>query len=59
MIANKNEVSFQMAAHLKTGSPLKAGKIAGFEPGIASLQAGVATKEPFSQHYVPGSLEHK
>jgi hypothetical protein len=41
-----SEVLYQMAAHLKTGSPLKAGEIAGFEPRTAVSQSGVATNEP-------------
>ncbi len=35
------EVPSQIAAHLKTGSPLKAEEIAGFEPETADLQSGV------------------
>ncbi len=41
-----SEVLSQMAAHLRTGSPLQAGEIAGFEPRTAVLQSGVATNEP-------------
>ncbi len=40
------EVPSQMAAHLRTGSPLQAGEMAGFEPTTAVLQYGVATNEP-------------
>ncbi len=36
----------KMAAHLRTGSPLYAGEIAGFEPRTAVSQSGVATNEP-------------
>jgi hypothetical protein len=40
------EVPFQIAAHLRTGSPLLAGEIAGFELRTAVSQSGVATNEP-------------
>ncbi len=40
------EVISQMAAKLRTGSPLKTGEIAGFEPRTAVLQSGVPTNEP-------------
>jgi hypothetical protein len=40
------EVPSQIAAHLRTGSPLWAGEIAGFEPTTAVSQSGVATNEP-------------
>jgi hypothetical protein len=40
------EVSSQMAAHLRTGSLLYAGEIAGFEPRTAVSQSGVANNEP-------------
>ncbi len=41
-----SEVPSQMAAYLRTGSQLKAGEIAGFEPRNAVLQSGVASNEP-------------
>ncbi len=41
-----SKVPSQMAAHLRTGSPLYAGEIAGFEPRAAFWQSGVATSEP-------------
>ncbi len=41
-----SEVPFQMAAHLRTGNPLLAGEIAGFEPRTAVSQSGVTTNEP-------------
>ncbi len=34
-----------MAAHLRTGNPLKSGEITGFEPRTAVAQSGVATNE--------------
>ncbi len=40
-----SEVPFQMAAHLRIGSPPQAGKIARFKPKTAGLQSGVATNE--------------
>jgi hypothetical protein len=40
------EVPSQMKAHLRTGSPLRAGEIAGFEPETAVSQSSVATNEP-------------
>jgi hypothetical protein len=36
----------QMAAHLRTGSPLLAGESAGFKPRTVGLQSGVVTNEP-------------
>jgi hypothetical protein len=47
-----SEVSSQKAAHLRTGSPLQAGEIAGFEPRTAVLQSRVATNEPPLPPYV-------
>jgi hypothetical protein len=41
-----SKVPSQMAAHLRTGSLLKAGEIAGFEQRTAVSQSGVATSEP-------------
>jgi hypothetical protein len=41
-----SEAPFQMAGHLRTGSPLKTGEIAGFEPEIAGLQSIVTTNAP-------------
>ncbi len=40
------EVPSQMAAHLRTGSRLWAGEIAGFGPRTAVSQSGVTTNEP-------------
>ncbi len=40
-----SEVPSQMAAHLRTGSPLQAGEIAGFEPRTAVLQSGITSNE--------------
>ncbi len=40
------EVPSQMAAHLSTGSPLKAGEITGFKLRTAVSRSGVATNEP-------------
>ncbi len=51
-----SEVPSQMAAHLRTGSPLQAGEIAGFEPRTAVLQSGVATNEPPLLRYEPPLL---
>ncbi len=50
-----------MAAHLRTGSPLRAGEIAGFEPTIAVLQSGVLTNElPLLPHeHEPPLLPHQ
>ncbi len=39
-------VPSQMAAQPRISSPLQAGEIAGFKPGTAGLQFGVATNEP-------------
>jgi hypothetical protein len=36
-------VPSQTAAHPRIGSPQLAGELAGFEPGTAGLQSGVAT----------------
>jgi hypothetical protein len=41
-----SEVPSQKAARLRTGSPLQAGEIAGFEPGTAGLQPYVTNNEP-------------
>jgi hypothetical protein len=41
-----SKVPSQMTAHLRTGSLLKAGEIAGFDPRTAVSQSGVATNEP-------------
>jgi hypothetical protein len=40
------EVPSQMAARLRTGNPLLARQIAGFEPRSAVSQSGIATNEP-------------
>jgi hypothetical protein len=40
------EVPSQMADHLRTGSPLEAGEIVGFEPRTAVSQSVVSTNEP-------------
>jgi hypothetical protein len=45
-------VPSHMAAHARTGSPLKAGEIAGFEHRTAGLQSGVATNEPPLLHII-------
>ncbi len=41
-----SEVPSQVTAHLRTGGPLLAGEIAGYEPRTVSLQSGVTTIEP-------------
>ncbi len=41
-----SEVLSKMAAPIRIGSPLYAGQIAGFEPGITGLQSCAATNEP-------------
>ncbi len=41
-----SEVLSQMTAHLRIGSPLKAGEFVGFKPGSVGLQSGAATSEP-------------
>ncbi len=43
---SEDSLPSQMEAHLKTGSPLSAGEIAGFEPRTAVSQCYVATNKP-------------
>jgi hypothetical protein len=44
------EVPSQKAAHLRTGGPLYAGEISGFEPRTAVSQSGVTVSLPMSHH---------